>query len=173
MSLMKSPTKAAKSVRDQSAGERRVVLHETEGPTHIVPYNPSGAYRTFGNGTRVTPAEVLRIKQEQRNSQGLYCSEFFFPTLKDRSEGGNLTDEDRLGRTALRRTLRYLCDGTGGCRVGLSWPKPARETVTYTCVSFFVYNWSQDVEKCTLDLMFSSSTHTNAVQTIVEASKGC
>ena len=118
MALMKSPTKAAKSLPNQSAGERRVVLHETEGPTHVVPYNPGGAYRTFGNGTRLTPAEVLQIKHEQRNSQGMYSSAFFFPTLKDRTEGGNLTDEDRVGRTALRRTLRYLCDGTGGCRVG-------------------------------------------------------
>ena len=115
---MKSPTKAAKSLPDQSAGDRRVVLHETEGPTHVVPYNPSGAYRTFGNGTRLTPAEVLRIRKEQRNCQGMYCSAFFFPTLKQRVDGGNLTDEDRLDRQSLRRTLRYLCDGTGGCRVG-------------------------------------------------------
>ena len=81
------------------------MLHETEGPTHVVPYNPGGAYRTFGNGTRLTPAEVLQIKHEQRNSQGMYSSAFFFPTLKDRTEGGNLTDEDRVGRTALRRCL--------------------------------------------------------------------
>ena len=91
---MKSPTKAPKSLPDQSAGERRVVLHETEGPTHVVPYNPGGAYRTFGNGTRLTPAEVRRIKQEQRTSQGMYNSKFFFPTIIERTEGENLTDED-------------------------------------------------------------------------------
>ena len=36
----------------------------------------------------------------------------------------------------------------------------------------YVYNWSQDVEKCTLDLVSSSFTHTNAIQTIALASKG-
>ena len=43
---------------------------------------------------------------------------------------------------------------------------------TYTCMPY-VYNWSQDVEKCTLDLVLSSYTHTNAVQAIAVASKGC
>ena len=43
---------------------------------------------------------------------------------------------------------------------------------TYTCMPY-VYNWSQDVEKCTLDLVLSSSTRTNAVQAIAVASKGC
>ena len=37
----------------------------------------------------------------------------------------------------------------------------------------YVYNSSQDVEKCTLDLVSSSFTHTNAVQAIAVASKGC
>ena len=41
----------------------------------------------------------------------------------------------------------------------------ARETVTSTCMPY-EYNWSQDVEKCTLDLVLSSSTHTNAIQAI-------
>ena len=50
--------------------------------------------------------------------------------------------------------------------------KMARETVTYTCVPYEC-NWSQDVVKCTLDLVLSSSTHTNAVQAIAVASKGC
>ena len=45
-----------------------------------------------------------------------------------------------------------------------------RETVTYTCVPY-VYNWSQDVEKCTLDLVLSSSTRTNTVQATAVASK--
>ena len=44
--------------------------------------------------------------------------------------------------------------------------------MTYTCVPY-VYSWSQDVEKCTLYLVLSSYTHTNAVQTIAEASKEC
>ena len=50
--------------------------------------------------------------------------------------------------------------------------KRLRETVTYTCVPY-VYNWSQDVEKCTLDLVLSSSTQTNSVQAIAVASKVC
>ena len=74
----------------------------------------------------------------------------------------------------------YVCDsGSGVAAVtiavdretadasrGLKW---LRETVTYTCVPY-VYNWSQDVEKCTLDLVLSSFTHTNAVQAIAVAS---
>ena len=42
---------------------------------------------------------------------------------------------------------------------------------TYTCMPY-VYNWSQDVEKCALDLVLSSFTHTNAIHTIAMASKG-
>ena len=52
---------------------------------------------------------------------------------------------------------------------GLKW---LRETVTYTCVPY-VYNWSQGVEKCTLDLVLSSSTRANTIQTTVLASKEC
>ena len=77
----------------------------------------------------------------------------------------------------------YICDsGSGVAAVtiavdretadasrGLKW---LRETVTYTCVPY-VYNWSQDVEKCTLDLVLSSCTHANTVQTTVLASKEC
>ena len=36
----------------------------------------------------------------------------------------------------------------------------------------YEWNWSQDVENCTLDLVSSYSTHTNAIQTIALASKG-
>ena len=75
----------------------------------------------------------------------------------------------------------YICDsGSGVAAVtiavdretadasrGLKW---LRETVTYTCVPY-VYNWSQDVEKCTLDLVLSSSTRTNTVQATAVASK--
>ena len=43
---------------------------------------------------------------------------------------------------------------------------------TYTCMPY-VYIWSQDVEKCALDLVLSSFTHTNTVQAIAVASKGC
>ena len=53
----------------------------------------------------------------------------------------------------------------------LSRPQMAGETVTYTCVPY-VYNWSQDVENCTLDLVLSCSTCTNAVQAVAIASKG-
>ena len=48
----------------------------------------------------------------------------------------------------------------------------AQETVICTCVPY-EWNWSQDVEKCTLDLVSSSFTHTNAVQAIALASKEC
>ena len=41
---------------------------------------------------------------------------------------------------------------------------------TYTCMPY-VYNWSQDVEKCTLDLVLSSCTRTNAAKAIAMASK--
>ena len=42
---------------------------------------------------------------------------------------------------------------------------------TYTCMPY-VYNSSQDVEKCALDLVSSSSTRTNTIKTIALASKG-
>ena len=42
---------------------------------------------------------------------------------------------------------------------------------TYTCMPY-VYNWSQDVEKCALDLVLSSVTNTDAVQAIAVASTG-
>ena len=75
----------------------------------------------------------------------------------------------------------YICDsGSGVAAVtiavdretadasrGLKW---LRETVTYTCVPY-VYNWSQDVEKCTLDLVLSSCTRTNGAKSIAMASK--
>ena len=48
----------------------------------------------------------------------------------------------------------------------------AREIETYTCVPY-VWNWSQDVEMCTLDLVLSSSTRTNTVQATAVASKPC
>ena len=41
---------------------------------------------------------------------------------------------------------------------------------TYTCMPY-VYNWSQDVEKCTLDLVLSHCTRTNAIQATAVASK--
>ena len=37
----------------------------------------------------------------------------------------------------------------------------------------YEWNKSQDVEKCTVDLVLSSPTHTNAVQATAVASKGC
>ena len=48
----------------------------------------------------------------------------------------------------------------------------AQETVICTRVPY-EWNWSQDVEKCALDLVLSSFTHINAVQAIAVASKGC
>ena len=41
----------------------------------------------------------------------------------------------------------------------------------HVCVPY-EWNWSQDVEKCTLDLVVSSSTHTDTVQAIAAASTG-
>ena len=52
---------------------------------------------------------------------------------------------------------------------GLKWPE---EYETYTCVPY-VRNWSRDVVKCTLDLVLSSSTRANTIQTTVLASKEC
>ena len=43
---------------------------------------------------------------------------------------------------------------------------------TYPCI-LYVYNLSQDVEKCTLDLVISSCTRTNTIQGIALASKQC
>ena len=112
LSLMKSPSKVSKGGSHQPDSETRIVLHhETDsGPTHLVPYNAAGgAYKSFGNGTRLTKEEVRRVKREQRNTQGGYSSEFFFPTHAVRTGGDNLTDEDRLDRTAIRRATRYTC----------------------------------------------------------------
>ena len=44
------------------------------------------------------------------------------------------------------------------------------ETETCACV-LYESDWSQDVEKCTLDLVLSYSTHTNTVRTMAVASK--
>ena len=43
---------------------------------------------------------------------------------------------------------------------------------TYPCIPY-VYNLSQDVEKCTLDLVISSCTRTITIQGIALASKQC
>ena len=43
--------------------------------------------------------------------------------------------------------------------------------VICTCVPY-EWNWSQDVEKCALDLVLSSSMHTDTVRTTALASKG-
>ena len=44
-------------------------------------------------------------------------------------------------------------------------------TCTYAYVPY-EWNWSQDVEKCALDLVLSSLMHTNTVQAIAVASTG-
>ena len=51
-------------------------------------------------------------------------------------------------------------------------PQTAYRIGTYTCMPY-EYNWSQDVEKCTLDLVLSHCRRTNTVQTTVLASKEC
>ena len=47
----------------------------------------------------------------------------------------------------------------------------AQETVICTCVPY-EWNWSQDVEKCALDLVLSCCTRTDTVRTTALASKG-
>ena len=59
----------------------------------------------------------------------------------------------------------------GGHEDGMLCSVGAYRIGTYTCMPY-VYNSSQDVEKCALDLVLSSSTHTNTVQAIAVASKG-
>ena len=50
----------------------------------------------------------------------------------------------------------------------------AQRIGTYMCVPYeWNCNWSQDVEKCTLDLVLSFFTHTNTIQAIALASKEC
>ena len=80
----------------------------------------------------------------------------------------------------LRATIRtYICgSGSGVAAVAIAVdreasdasrvPQMAYRIGTYTCMPY-EYNWSQDVEKCTLDLVLSSSTHTNAIQAIDQA----
>jgi hypothetical protein len=52
----------------------------------------------------------------QRNSMGLYNTQYFFPSAK--SSCANLTDEMRLNRNSLTRASTYKCKGTLGCRNG-------------------------------------------------------
>ena len=127
LALMRSPSKKKLNSRsDESGGGRRIVLHHdggsdnklVPGVTKLVPYNPGGAYHTFGNGTSLTKDQIRAVKTEQRNCQGLYDSAFFFPALSERTDGSGLTDQDRLDRTSIRRANRYLCDGIGRCRTG-------------------------------------------------------
>ena len=59
--------------------------------------------------------------------------------------------------------------------VDATWPVDRSENgdlrvCTVICMSRRL--WSQDVEKCTLDLVLSYSTHTNTVRTMAVASKG-
>ena len=53
----------------------------------------------------------------QRNSMGLYNTQYFFPSAK--SSCANLTDEMRLNRNSLTRASTYKCKGTLGCRNGV------------------------------------------------------
>ena len=106
-----------------SDSERRIVLHhETDsGPTHLVPYNAAGgAYKSFGNGTRLTTAGGRDVSSvSSGTAQGVILLGVLLPhTHAVRTGGDNLTDEDRLDRTALRRATRYLCDRTFGCQIG-------------------------------------------------------
>ena len=75
----------------------------------------------------------------------------------------------------------YICDsGSGVAAVAIAVdreasdasrvPQMAYRIGTYTCMPY-VYNWSQDVEKCTLYLVLSHCTRTNAAQAAAVASK--
>ena len=72
------------------------------------------------------------------------------------------------------RLQRGRCDDRGRSRDRrrLSGPQMARGIESYTCMPY-VWNWSQDVVNGTLDLVLSLFTHTNGVQAIAVASKGC
>ena len=81
-------------------------------------------------------------------------------------------------RAAIRT---YICgSGSGMAAVAIAVdreasdasrvPQTAYRIGTYTRMPY-EYNWSQDVEKCTLDLVLSHCTCTNAVQATAVASK--
>ena len=83
-------------------------------------------------------------------------------------------------RAAIRT---YICgSGSGVAAVAIAVdreasdasrvPQTAYRIGTYTCMPY-EYNWSHDVEKCTLDLVLSHCTRTNTIQGTVLASKGC
>ena len=114
--LLKSPSKSASSA--SKATEADLTLKPDDcNTTSIVPFNPGRAQNTFGNGTVLSDFERRAVKSEQRNSQGLYDTSFFFPS-QSRKMGGNLTDTLRNDRQSLRRAVRYICHGTLGCRCG-------------------------------------------------------
>ena len=108
MALLKSPT-------SKPSQPRQVCVSSA-----VVPYVPNGGGggRIFGNGTELSSQEVREIKLAQRNSSGMYCTRFFFPSMATHIPGANVTDHVRLERQSLRRAGRYLCDGCNNCLVG-------------------------------------------------------
>ena len=77
--LLKSPSKSASSA--SIATEADLTLKPDDcNTTSIVPFNPGRAQNTFGNGTVLSDSELRAVKSEQRNSQGLYDTSFFFPS---------------------------------------------------------------------------------------------
>ena len=84
-----------------------------------VPSAPGGSARiTLKNGTEFANAkELKKEKKKQRNTQGMYSSEFFFPA-EGRAVGANLMDGVRYGRPSLARAPKYVCLGVMGCRSG-------------------------------------------------------
>jgi hypothetical protein len=63
----------------------------------------------------MTYSQQTHVRKIQRNSSNLYDSKYFFPS-STRKESENLSDEDRLERTSLKRARQYMCTGTYGCK---------------------------------------------------------
>ena len=121
LALLKSPVNQLKRSSSQALGHpSSQALVRIGTQSALVPF--ALGRKTLGNGTQLSAEELAIVKKEQRNSQKLYSSSFFFPHFHERqtlkSIGGNLTDEDRHCRISLRRTCRYICLGNFGCETG-------------------------------------------------------
>ena len=113
--LLKSPTKAAGTSAQLVCAEPSSTQLVCAPGAQLVPFRAQGQL-FLGGGTALTDAQLKEVKFEQRQSNNLYHSAFFFPA--SRVTGGNLTDEHRLDRQSLRRAIRYICLGTLGCKFG-------------------------------------------------------
>ena len=103
--LLKSPTKAAGTSTQLVCAEPSSTQLVCAPGAQLVPFRAQGQL-FLGGGTALTDAQLKEVKFEQRQSNNLYHSAFFFPA--SRVSGGNLTDEHRLDRQSLRRGTRVL-----------------------------------------------------------------